>query len=517
MEQQTRSISMKRMVQEKQVQITLEDDFNVPDRKPDVERVITQEGRIEVGEINLLNEKILVKGNLHFDLLYLTQEQNPVLQSIQGKIPFDEMISMENLTEELDSKLFWDLEDLNITLINTRKISVRALLSFRCALYEMSEEQVTVDSNDEKNMEKRFQEFEMTELVLTKKDIARQKEVFRLPAGKPNINQIVYYDIQLLELECRNQDGQIMIRGDLQVFALYRSRQENGKLNYYEGEQSFCKMLPCENCKESMLLQLDSDLQTRELQAKPDEDGENRILEVEIALGISYSLYQKNKVRQLVDVYSREQSLQMQKRTIQLHHLMEKRYEQLRINEKVPAETREQNGQICHCMGKVLVEESRWEQETITVEGTLEVKILWVEEQENTTVREQKISLPFRQVVAEQNKKDGMVHELKVSLMRVSANVLGKDQLEVKAELGMELFVFETLTLEDISEIKGTPFLAERMERLPEIVGYTVQQGDTLWSIAKEFLTTEEQILELNQKSAPTIETGEKLLIGVMQ
>ena len=94
------------------LQITLEDDFNVPDSKPDVERMITEDGRIEIVETNLLNGKVIVKGVLHFEMLYISHEGQHKVHNIQGKIPFDEMINLDNVKETDSIRVKWQLEDV---------------------------------------------------------------------------------------------------------------------------------------------------------------------------------------------------------------------------------------------------------------------------------------------------------------------------------------------------------------------------------------------------------------------
>ena len=45
-------------------QVTLDDDFNVPDSKPDVMRLIQEKGEIKIEETNLTSGHIWLKGTL---------------------------------------------------------------------------------------------------------------------------------------------------------------------------------------------------------------------------------------------------------------------------------------------------------------------------------------------------------------------------------------------------------------------------------------------------------------------
>ncbi len=55
---------------------------------------------------------------------------------MQGQIPFEESINLENANPDQEVHCHYDLEDCRASLINSRKISVRAILSLHCCQEE---------------------------------------------------------------------------------------------------------------------------------------------------------------------------------------------------------------------------------------------------------------------------------------------------------------------------------------------------------------------------------------------
>ena len=51
-------------------QITLDDDFNVPDSKPDIDVIVKECGNIIIDNIKINQDKANVEGTLKFSLLY---------------------------------------------------------------------------------------------------------------------------------------------------------------------------------------------------------------------------------------------------------------------------------------------------------------------------------------------------------------------------------------------------------------------------------------------------------------
>ena len=52
-------------------QMTLEDDFNVPDVKPDIDEIIEAMGGLKITEARAVDGRIIVKGRLEFQVLYI--------------------------------------------------------------------------------------------------------------------------------------------------------------------------------------------------------------------------------------------------------------------------------------------------------------------------------------------------------------------------------------------------------------------------------------------------------------
>ena len=67
-----------------------------------------------------------------------------MVHNIQGKIPFDEMVNLDNVKETDSIRVKWQLEDVKSSLINSRKISVKALVMLVCEAWHQKEEDVPV-------------------------------------------------------------------------------------------------------------------------------------------------------------------------------------------------------------------------------------------------------------------------------------------------------------------------------------------------------------------------------------
>ena len=90
-------------------QITMEDDINITDSRPDVYQLIEEQGEVVIDEIRAVQDHVYVKGKLEFSVLYLSDDDVRRPASMQGSIPFDEQIYMEGVapTDSVSIKRTW--------------------------------------------------------------------------------------------------------------------------------------------------------------------------------------------------------------------------------------------------------------------------------------------------------------------------------------------------------------------------------------------------------------------------
>ena len=78
-------------------QITLDDDFIVPDTMDDVEQVILDSGEIVIESVKNQGERVVVRGKMDFHVLYRKAEGG--LQARGGWIAFEEPVNVPGLSE----------------------------------------------------------------------------------------------------------------------------------------------------------------------------------------------------------------------------------------------------------------------------------------------------------------------------------------------------------------------------------------------------------------------------------
>ena len=97
MELVRKNIHMDRIKGQASTQITLEDDINILDSKPDASRLIYDRGSVALEEVKVTEDHVTVRGKLQFLVMYLTEGEKPVPACMEGSLPFEEQIYVEGV------------------------------------------------------------------------------------------------------------------------------------------------------------------------------------------------------------------------------------------------------------------------------------------------------------------------------------------------------------------------------------------------------------------------------------
>lgn len=201
-----KNIHMERMKCKANTQITVEEDLNIWDNKPDVLRLIMDQGKLEFDEIRAMQDCAVVRGKVVCHMMYLSDESEKKLCQIETNIPFEEKINLDGLlaTDTIHGK--GEIEDLSVELINSRKLSIHGLLNLIFTVEELYTREVAVEVANQDEVQIQKNKLEISCIEVQKKDIFRVKEEIELPGGYPNIFQLIWKNCKVTSLEWKLLD-----------------------------------------------------------------------------------------------------------------------------------------------------------------------------------------------------------------------------------------------------------------------------------------------------------------------
>ena len=169
--------------------------------------------------------------------------------------------------------------------------------------------------------------------------------------------------------------------------------------------------------------------------------------------------------------------------------------------------------QIWNVSGELRIDRKEQKENGVLVEGVVDVSVLYLTGDQKIPLTTVKGSIPFEQLVEAEGLKENSNVWLYGTLEQIGGTMTGEKEIEIKAVAALDMIAFERIEEPIICDYESEEIDWKAWSREPGMVGYVVQPGETLWDIAKNFLTTVGSIMEINKKENEQVNAGDILLI----
>lgn len=512
MELKKEDIQMLRVKSRATSQVTFDADYNVPDVKPDIGRMIQNKGEVEVEEVRLNDGHAFVRGSLNVDLLYVGEEEGRVY-SLSAKLPVEETLNLEGIVSGDKMCLKWEIEDLSLHLIHSRKLNIKAVVTFYAVVDELAGIRLPVAVDDETVSVKK-KPMKLLSLAVHKKDTLRKKEEIVLSSNKPNVAELLWHTAEVRSLDLRPEEDRVKAKGELYVFVLYTGDDEGRTHQWLEYSVPFSGEVECPGCTADMIPNMEAAVISQSVEVKPDSDGEERLLIADMVLEVDMKLYREEEHDVIMDAYTPFRQYQPKGRTEMLESLLIRNFSRCRLSDRVTIrETQGKILQICHSQGEVKVDKSQIVSDGIQVDGILRLKVLYIVGNDDMPFYSAETVIPFSHTVEAKGISKDSVYYLHTELEQLSTTMADSNELEIRAMLGVNVLVIQCSEEFILDKMEEYPLDQEKIRSMPGITVYIVQPEDTLWDIAKRFYTTTEEISSMNALENKEISSGTPLLL----
>jgi len=526
---QKENIHESRVQYQNTLQIVLDDDFNVPDRKADISAIVKERGRVHIDSVKNVSDKAEVTGSLEFALLY-TGNDTALPVQMQGSMNFHETINLSETGDNAQLHCSAKVEDITVKAINSRKVSVKAIVTLQVSAEVVQDVEfgcAIADTQEEDELQTRLETVHSTQLAVQLTDNFRIKETTQLPAGKLDVAEVLWDDVDVRSVNTRLLDGQLGMSGQVNIFLMYAAAENSEAVQWYETTIPFDGTLEVSGCNPDMIGFVKTQIMHANVEVRPDYDGENREIATEIVLELSVKAYEEKEHSLLVDMYSPVKNVTINKNDATLRHLLIHNNSQCRISERIKATEYVNLLQICNCTGVVQVDDITMEEDGLQVEGAILANVFYIASDDNAPMGSLRSAVPFSHKVQVhtrttqfgQNEQTAMEYVVNPVLEDLQAMMTGNNEIEIKGSIGLDTLIFEPVPINTVMDCEVTPFTENEFLKFPGIIGYIANGEETLWDIAKKNHTTTESIRLRNAAQVEKlpddkcVRRGEKLLL----
>lgn len=496
-----------------QIQITFDEDYNLPDYKPDVLSLILKQGTVCVEDVKVTRGHVSVKGVLKFEVLYRAEQNSLGFCSVAGSAVFQETVAVDQAEEFDTASVTCVVEDLSIHITNSRKLAVRGLLAVEVTVSEFVTVEVPCGMEGEQKMEVLKKPLSYLQLKTSGKDQCRVHEELELPANKLNIQDVIWKSLRLESVVCTPMNGNIQIRGDLSVFCLYQG-EPGIRLEWFETKiPVVCRMDVTEAEPDSICYAKVTDMDWN-LSVQEDLEGERRVLAIDGSIKGEFRVYEERKSEVIKDLYALDKTILPETESMVFEQLLMKNDSRCKVNDSLGLDHGQKEIlQICNCSGEIQVDRQMVVEDGVMVEGAIKIQVLYLTQDDAVPIDAVEGVVPFQYRIEAPGITSQCRYELGSDLNLLSVMMKNSSTLEVQALLDFHMIVFAREQMETIMSMKEEPVKMETLLSLPGLTGVRVKPGDSLWSIAKANHTTIDLIRQNNPKLEEPLKPGMVLLI----
>lgn len=513
MELVKKNIHMEQRITWASVQISLEDDQNISDQKPDAYKIICKDSCVKVEETKPVEEAVWVKGTLLYKVLYLTDEKERQLCSLEGTIPFEEKIYTKKNVSGESLRVLIRVEDLSIRLINSRKMNIRSVLDVTITQDLLCDEEVVTDVEEPQTCEILKKSMDVTTIVLDTRDIYRIKEEWEIPDGMPNIYSLIWNEIRIEGLNFVAMDGKIAISGEISAFFLYDGEEEATKTRCFEIHRPFSGILDIPECRENMQLRMEHEMICPNVEVKQDYDGEERLIDLDVELKLYIKLYQNVTFDVVADAYGIREKMNPVMKKTHCEKIIRKECSKIKISDMW--ENVQEDGpdpEIMHVNVYFLEEETTAKTNEVELSGVIRADILCSVEDENEQYRCISMDIPYTHTIGISGVTEADPVCCVIGMEQAGAVIQG-DAIEVRAILTYQLLVYQSVEDTLLADMEKAENETE-CEVLPVMSVYFAKENENIWEVGKKYRVALADVRNLNDLSGDIMQEGQKILIA---
>ena len=496
-------------------QVLIEGDLIVPDIKPDMAVILQAGTKVHIDRSDVSNDRVNFIGRMEFQVLYLARSAERPVHSMSVSAAIDDFINMEGVAKEMWVDVEAEIANIDYKMVNDRKINYRAVVDVTIYAEKSEPHEIIVDISGVPHNQLLHSTLNLNRSVENKSDRMIIKDELAIPAGKPNIREVLECNASVANKDVRVLNGRVTITGDLYITTLYKGDSDLSLIEFVEHEIPFNGSIEIGGAKDGMTADAMLSVQDQYVQVRPDADGEDRVLDIEASVLVTLKVTCQDSIEILEDAYCINKRMRITKKPIKYPRLVCRNRNQSPIKEVVQIDSGCPDiMQIFKVKGKASVDDIKIVDDKVVVEGVVVSDVLYLAESDDTPLYSYRAMLPYRQIIETKNAAKDMEALLNVTIDHVGFNMLSGREMELRFLLTFNTHVLEHKMASLITDIEIEDMDRVEIDNMASMTVYVIQPGDTLWKVAKRYNTSIDEILAINDIEDPDrVYPGQKLLI----
>ena len=491
--------------------VMVEGDIIIPDVNPDVREVLLADAVASIHTSEVRNGKLYISGNVQFQILYAPDEDDCELKSLSAAFPFSDTLDIPGGSDSKEYTVSVLTEHIGFTLVNSRKISMKVIVSVKARGFE-NKTIAPISSVNGGKVQYRTTDYRIYTPVCEKHHDIMLSDLLTVPQNLPDMEDILKMDAWVGNSECKVMNGKVMVRGVLHTQTLYTAANETASIERVSHEIPFTEIIEAENvddaCHATVILTVKNITTT----PRGDINGDTKIINAEATIHAVLKASKMQPMTFVDDCYTTEGALETKMQQATLSEFVSQDTCFFTESQKAAIPVKTKAGNILCVTCKPILQETVFENQSLVLRGNLVTFLLYREHKDNGKgkIRSAVTETPF--VYTRPSAGHGLSVECDFWNETAVAEIAADGSVDIHATLCANLCVVKSVDTSFLAEIEWQETENSACDQ-PALIIYFTEDGDTLWNIAKKYGTTVEKIKTANGIEEDTLLRGRKILI----
>lgn len=478
----------------------------VSDRSPDIVRIVRSFGDVFVTEKEARDGKVSVTGNVKGVVLYMAEGEKS-LRKIDVSMPFFHVFDADGVTADSKLAVRIHLRSFDVREINPRKIAVRANIDLSYRAFERAERIICCDvcDGEEYGICIRHRDvYGYSPVMMRERSFAVSDDI-ELSGEGMEMSAILLGTATLVHNETKIIGNKAVLKGIADISYVYEI--ENGAINCDGYELPFSQILDIEGMEEGHELELTLSVSGIDFDPQYDASGKARYMTVSITADALAMVYEKYEDKVIDDVYSTKFKTDVKYNNLTSEKCITREEKRVAVTETV--QTGNEVRKVLDVFVSVFPPVRRREEAREFISSDAAVTIMYIGDDDLIYSASRRVTVVCPVEVLENH-----AYEVSSKIRSKGYSVGSGNEINIRFFTDFAITETEVMTVSAISEISADTENPLHGEKVPGVTVKRSERECDVWSLAKEYGTTVEEICIANNISdSDYITEGRMILI----
>ncbi len=465
-------------------------DIVVPDSKPDVIKIISVTARADVKEISVKKDRITFLGCINYDIVYFSDSESDRIKTILYQAPLSHQDDFFNFEEGDSISVETVCHKCSFSLNNSRKISVSNLVEFK--VYAIHNKMTDMAGIDCSGYTLPCLKDRITPInrMMCINDRFTVEDNIEADAG--DICEVIKVHSYVTDREYKVISNKTFVKGMLNTNVIFYD--EEMRINSRTHLTEFSEVIETRNLTQDMIL----DISFEVVHAAAEIYRDTGICDVNISseVRVTLSAYEELDMDIISDIYCPDCKTNITKDKLNVLELVAMGEERITLKEVFDFE-KDKCDKIALVECDVKIKEKKTDKEKIRTWGIVTLTILHIGDN-NSMIYSATKDVEFESITDALGCADDDTVSTRAYCGETDIKYLPGNKAEISVPLTMEHTVLRKVNREYIKSVTLDEECHYDRSKEASITIHFAKDDDSLWNIAKNYHTTVEEIVRVN-------------------